>query len=67
MDKQLDDLITNFARALRELAPGAQNVSVSVNVYNNNRVDWNVSVQQVGEDRWGYSKNKALSGEGPAG
>jgi hypothetical protein len=60
MDRQLDDLLTDLAKHLHKLAPGAQSISVSVNIYNTNRLDWNVTIQHVGEDRVGFSKNKQL-------
>lgn len=65
MEKQLDELVTEFARALRKLAPDAQNVSVSLTIYNTNRIDWNVNIQQAGEDRSGFNKNKLLPGSEP--
>jgi len=63
VEKQLDDLITEFMRRIQGLVGSAQSVNVAVNLYNTNRLDWNVTVQQVGEDRSGFSKNKQFTTE----
>jgi hypothetical protein len=63
MEKQLDDLITDFMRRVYKLVGTAQSVNVSANLYNNNRLDWNVTIQHAGEDRSGFNKNKLFSGD----
>jgi hypothetical protein len=58
MEKQLDDLITEFMKRVHALVGSSQNVNVNVNLSNTNRLDWNVNIQQSGEDRIGFNKNK---------
>jgi hypothetical protein len=62
MEKQLDELVTDFMRKVHRLVGGVQGVNVAVNLYNN-RLDWNITVQQTGEDRVGFSKNKQFTSD----
>jgi hypothetical protein len=63
VDKQIDELITEFMRNVQRVVGSAQTINVTVNLYNTNRLDWNVTVQQAGEDRVGMSRNKAFNAQ----
>jgi hypothetical protein len=61
---QVDELLTDLMHKVCRLVGSAQSINIAVNLYNSNRLDWNVTIQQAGEDRIGFNKNKQFTPQG---
>jgi hypothetical protein len=60
MESQLEKLIIDLAVAVRKLSPTAQSINVTLDIVENNRLNWSANIQETDEDQVSYSRSRSL-------